>query len=145
MRLTIEQTLRGVADNLQAQVMPALTDSFAIGATRMAHDLIAIAANTYDDAAAIRVEENAKLRALCADAADKVSDRKLGALLADAGGSRDPGLRISELDAETGRLRTLLVALHACVEEQADEAAKAIDARIWALLEETETARAPRA
>ncbi|PXA82858.1 hypothetical protein DMC47_45180 [Nostoc sp. 3335mG] len=145
MKLTIEQTLRGVAHNLQEQVSPALTDSFAIGATRMARDLINIIANTYDDAAAIRVEENAKLRALFAGAAGEVSDRKLGADLAEAGRSRDPGLRISELDAETGRLRSLLVALHAHIEGQAGEAARAIDARIWAFLEETETARAPRA
>lgn len=145
MKLTIEQTLRGVARNLQEQVSPALSDPFAIGATRMAKDLIAIVANTYDDAAAIRVEEHAGLRALFADAAGVVSCGKLAARLSDAARSRDPGLRISVLDAETGRLRSLLVDLHAHVETQPGAAAAALDARIWTLLEETEAARAPRA
>lgn len=145
MRLTIEQTLKGVAANLGEQVIPALESPYAIAATRMATALISIAAATCDDAAAIRVEENAKIRALFADAAGEISDGKFAQALAEAAQSRDPGLRISQLDQETGRLRTLLVALHAHVEEQSGEAAKAIDARIWTLLEETEAARAPRA
>ena len=145
MRLTIEQTLKGVAANLGEQVIPALDSAFAIAATRMATALISIAAATCDDAAAIRVEENAKMRSLFADVAGEVSDESLVQLLTEAAQSRDPGLRISQLDAETGRLRTLLVALHAHVEEQPGEAAKAIDARIWTLLAETEEARRPRA
>ena len=145
MRLTIEQTLKGVAANLGEQVIPALDSAFAIAATRMATALISIAAATCDDAAAIRVEENAKMRALFADAAGEVSDKGLAQLLTDAAQSCDQGLRISQLDTETGQLRTLLVALHAYVEDQPGQAAKAIDARIWALLAETEAARAPRA
>ena len=90
----------------------------------MAGSVLTICANWVDDAAAIRVEENAKLRSV------------LGLPAAS-----DPGLRISQLDGENHRLRRLLVEAHAAAEEAGDAAR---NAAIWALLEEIELARAHR-
>lgn len=144
MRLTAQAVLEGVAHALREQISPALQDPFAIEAARLATALATICANGADDAVAVRVEEHAKIRALFTEAAPVISDAALATSLKEAAQSRDPGLRISELDTETARLRRLLVALHAHVERQADEAAQRIDRQIWTLLGETEASRAPR-
>lgn len=144
MKLTGATVLEGVVDALRDQVSPQLNDAFASEATRMAQSLIAIVGRAGDDAAAIRVEENARMRAIFADASS-VAERDLSARLVEAGNSRDPGLRISELDAETGRLRALLVELHRWLEQQDSPEARSLDQQIWRALRDFEMARAPRA
>ena len=124
MRLTIEASLRRIGDLLRDDVAPDLRTPFLGQSVRMAGSVLNICANWVDDAAAIRVEENANIRAV------------LGLPPAS-----DPGLRISQLDAENRRLRLLLVEAHAKAEE-ADDAQR--NATIWALLEEIELARAQR-
>jgi hypothetical protein len=140
MILTIETAMRGVADMLRDRIAPAVDDKFAGETARLAGMLLGIAADWVDDAAAIRAAENAALRALFADAGSVVTDASLATRLADAAGSVDPGLKISELDRESNRLRALLVELHAHVESHETEFSQ----RIWRLLETLETARAPR-
>lgn len=144
MKLTHATVLEGVADALREQFSPQLADSFASEAARMAQSLIAIVGRAGDDAAAIRVEENARMRAIFADAAG-LAEGDLAAWLSEAAQSSDPGLRISELDAETGRLRVLLVELHAWLEQQESSAARRLDQLIWRAMRDFEMARAPRA
>lgn len=124
MRLTIEAALRRIGDLLREDVAPDLRTPFLGQSVRLAGSVLTICANWVDDAAAIRVEENAKIRAA------------LGLPAAS-----DPGLRISQLDAENHRLRQLLVAAHAAAEEAGERPRVAA---IWALLEEIELARAQR-
>ena len=124
MRLTIEASLRRIGDLLRDDVAPDLRTPFLCQSVRMAGSVVNICANWVDDAAAIRVEENANIRAV------------LGLPPAS-----DPGLRISQLDAENHRLRLLLVEAHAKAEEAGDAQR---NATIWALLEEIELARAQR-
>jgi hypothetical protein len=140
MKLTAATVLEGVAEALRDQVAPNLTDAFAGEAARMAQALIAIVGRAGDDAAAIRVEENARIRALLAEGGKLLYDDNLRA----AAQSADPGLRISELDSETGRLRALLVDLHSRIELQETPAARALDQAIWRALRDFEMARAPR-
>ena len=64
MKLTGATVLEGVVDALREQVSPQLNDGFASEAARMAQSLIAIVGRADDDAAAIRVEENARMRAI---------------------------------------------------------------------------------
>jgi hypothetical protein len=144
MRLTAAKVLEGVTEALREQVSPHLDDAFAHDAARMAQALITIVGRAGDDAAAIRVEENARIRAIFAQATEVVADPMLAARLAEAAQSIDSGLRISELDAETGRLRTLLVELHSVLEEQPQAEARALDQEIWRALRDFEMARAPR-
>jgi len=144
MRLTIEKVLEGVADALREQISPHLDDTFAAEAARMATSLITIAGRAGGDAVAIRVEENARIRQLLGSGAGMVVDAEFAAELAEAAGSGDPGLRISQLDAETGRLRALLVRLHAELEGQDSQPAKLFAQEIWRALRDFEMARAPR-
>jgi hypothetical protein len=144
MKLTGTRVLEGVAEALRSQVSPNLTDGFASDAARMAQALVLIVGRAGDDAAAIRVEENARMRALLSQGANLASG-DFAMRLADAARSADPGLRISELDVETGRLRLLLVELHAWLEDQQAAEARALDREIWRALRDFEMARAPRA
>jgi hypothetical protein len=144
MRLTGERVLEGVADALRDQVSPHLGDPFAAEAARMAQSLIAIVGRAGEDAAAIRVAENAAIRVLFARAAGVVTDAGLAGRVAAAACSADPGLKISELDAETGRLRALLVELHSALEVHEGPEARALDQAIWRALRDFEMARAPR-
>lgn len=144
MKLTAETVLEGVVDALREQVSPQLDDAFASEAARMAQSLIAIVGRSGDDAVAIRVAENARMRTIFADAAT-VAGEDLSGRLALAAQGTDPGLRISELDAETGRLRTLLVELHTWLEQQDMPAARRLNRQIWSAMREFEMARAPRA
>lgn len=145
MKLRLATIVEGVEHLLKEKISPLLSDDFAINDVRMASRLLAMTRLAREDEVALKVEEHELLRALFADAAGVVDDASLATRLRDVAGSPPPGLTISALDAETGRLRTLLVDLHAHVEEQADEAARRIDRDIWRLLGKVEQPRAPRA
>ncbi len=124
MRLTIDAALHRIGDLLREDVAPDLRTPFLGQSVRLAGSVLAICANWVDDAAAIRVAENATIRAA------------LGLPPAP-----DPGLRISQLDAENHRLRLLLVEAQAAAEEAGDAARVAT---FWTLLEEIELSRAQR-
>jgi hypothetical protein len=143
MNLTSEAILQGVAKAVREQIAPALTDPFASEVARLAAALLSLTANDVDDAAAARIWENAAMRQLFAHAASQAPEG-LSARLTDAAQSADPGYRISELDGENGRLRRLLVELHAYVEVRRDVAAVSLDQRIWKLLGDVRERRAPR-
>lgn len=144
MKLTHATVLEGVIDSLREQVAPGLDDPFAREAARMAGSLIAIAGRAAEDAVAIRVEENARMRGIFGEAAAIAGDAALRGKLEAAASSSDPGLRLGELDGETGRLRSLLVELHAWLEEQDGAEARRLDRTIWLALRDAELARAPR-
>lgn len=144
MTLAIETAVRGVAEVLRDRVAPTLDDSYAIEAVRLSGIMLTIMANAADDAVALRAAENRQLRTLFGEATAVVEDAALRARLAQVAASVDPGLRISELDRETDRLRRLLVALQVQLEAQADAAARAMNQRIWRMLRDIEQSRAPR-
>jgi len=145
MKLTHATMLEGVAEALRDQIAPRLEDGFSREAVRMAQSLILIASRATDDAAAIRVEENARIRVLCGEGAVLVDSRELRETLVQIARSADPGLKISELDRENGRLRLHLIELHAWLEGHPGPDADALSQSIWRSLRDFELARAPRA
>jgi hypothetical protein len=142
MNFTIPSAVKGVGELLKARILPEIGDNYAANMARMAAAVLSISANWADNAAALRVAENAAIRALLGEAARLVSGG-LAERLADAAQSADPGLRVSELDAENHRLRLLLVEAQALLELRDDAEARAMDQRVWRLLEEIEMSRAP--
>ena len=141
--LTAENALNGLGEFLRDKIAPAIDDPFIAPMTRLSGMLLRICTNAVDDAAEIRVEENAAIRTILGDAAALVP-APLAEKLSAAASSADPGLKISVLDAENHRLRTILVAAHVALEDKADAAALALDQAIWCLLESAEAKRAPR-
>ena len=141
--LTIDNALHGIGELLRDRISSEIGDPFAAQMARLSCILLNISANWVDDAAEIRVVENAAIRAILGEAAGVVA-APLADRLAGAARSADPGLKLSVLDAENHRLRCLLVEAHAAVETSGLPAARALDQRIWQFLEATEMARAPR-
>lgn len=144
MILTIETALHGIARMLRERIGPAVEDPYAGEAARLAEMLLKLNADWVDEAAAVRVAENAAIRALLSDAAALVNDAELAGRIGGSARSTDPGLRISELDAENNRLRFDLQDLHAYLDSLDGEAVTAFSQRIWRSLAEFEAARAPR-
>ena len=142
--LTIENALLGLGELLRDRISPEIDDPFAAQMARLSCLLLKICANGVDDAAELRVNENAAIRAILAEAAASVDDAPLAHRLIEAGGSSDPGLKLTVLDSENHRLRGLLIDAQIALESEASAAARLLDQRIWQLLEAIEAARAPR-
>ena len=143
MRLTLEQALQRIGRMLSDRIAPDVANDFVAQSARLSSGMLNICANWIDDAAEVRVKENAAIRGLLSEIAG-VAGGAMSDGLAQAARSSDPGLRISQLDAESHRLRLLLVEAHAWLETQADEPARNLDRKVWQLLEDIELARAPR-
>ena len=141
--LTIDNALLGIGELLRDGISPEIGDPFAAQMARLSCMLLKICANAVDDAAEVRVDENAAIRIILGDAASLV-DGPLAARLVEAADSAEPGLRLSVLDSENHRLRCLLVEVQACLETCEGDAALALGQSIWRLLEHAEMKRAPR-
>jgi hypothetical protein len=141
--LTLDNALHGVEELLRDRISPAIGDPFAAQMARLSCMLLRICANGVDDAAELRVEENAATRRLLREAAELVPS-PLASRLHEAAASADLSLKISVLDNENQRLRVLLVSAQTILENSKDCAALTLDQRIWQLLEAAEAKRAPR-
>lgn len=141
--LSIDNALLGLNEFLRDTIAPAISDPYVAPMARLSGMLLNICANGFDDAAELRVHENAEIRGILGEAAALV-DAPLASELKAAAAKADPGLKISLLDAENHRLRVLLVAAQSAIEEMPIPAAKALNQRIWQLLESIEAKRAPR-
>lgn len=139
--LTLDVILEGLQSALREKVQPALADDpYAAEQVRLVSVLLGVIAPQLDTVAALRAAENSDMRALFGDAAAIVGG-DLGIELAGAAGGREPGLKLSELDREGGRLRALLVELHMALEGMDGPEAVAMHQRIWRLLREMEERR----
>jgi hypothetical protein len=141
--LTFDNALHGVRELLRDRISPAVGDPFAAQMARLSGMLLTICANGVDDAAELRVEENAAIRKLLGEAA-AIMPAPLSDALHAAAASTDPGLKISVLDGENHRLRVLLVSAQTALENSDNGEALSLDQRIWQFLEMAEAARAPR-
>jgi hypothetical protein len=141
--LTLDNALHGVEELLRDRISPAIDDPFAAQMARLSGILLRICANGVDEAAELRVEENAAIRMILGEAAELVP-ALLASRLQEAAASADPGLKISVLDAENHHLRALLVSAQTVLENNKDGASLSLDQRIWQLLEAAEAKRAPR-
>ena len=145
MKLRLATIVERVEDILRGRILPLLDDDFAKNEIHLSASLLSMTRMAREDEVALKVDELDKLRDIFAQAAGVVEDAALSERLRTAAGSALPGLTISALDAETGRLRALLVDLHAHVEEMAGDDARRIDREIWRLMRDVEAKRAPRA
>ncbi len=143
MNLTIDNALHGVEELLRDKVGPNIGDPFSAQMARLSCLLVRICANWVDDAAELRVAENAAIRLVLGEVG-ALAGGELGGRLAGAAQSADPGLKVSVLDSENHRLRCLLVEAHTFLETCESEAAQRLHQNIWRLLEDIERTRAPR-
>jgi hypothetical protein len=120
-----------VLQSLLTEIAPAVQPPYRQATVTMHAMLLASIGEEMDRAAARRVEENAALRALFAEAAPGVRDAALCARLEQAARGEDASLRVPDLEAGNAALRGLLIELHAHVETLDAPEARRIEAAIW--------------
>lgn len=130
MKPELGKFLQVAAGHVMTRTMPALQgyEQSSMGVLGM---LLIEASAEQERGAQRRVEENAVLRALFADAAGVIDAAPLRKRLLHAAETRDDSLLISALEAGNAALRGLLIELHAHVETLDTEGARRIEAAIW--------------
>jgi hypothetical protein len=123
----LERLMQALLGDLMPNVQPSYRQASVMANAMM----VGVMREEIDRAAARRVEENAALRALFADATAVVKDGALCERVAAAARSADASLLVPALDESNRTLRTLLIELHAHVEELPGDAARRVEAAIW--------------
>jgi hypothetical protein len=116
---------------LLGDVMPNVQPSYRQASVMVHAMMVSAIREELDRAAARRVEENAALRALFAEAAPAVADAALRERLAAAARSTDASLLVPALEASNRTLRALLIELHAHVDDLPGDAARRLEDAIW--------------
>jgi len=127
----IARFLDVAAGYLMMQVAPGLAAAYQQSTVAMLAVMLLTVREEFDRAAARRVEENRALRDLFAAALGAVQSDDLRQRLAAAVGDSERSLAIPDLEAANAALRSLLIELHAHVEDLTTPAAGAVEAAIW--------------
>lgn len=131
MKPDVDRLLEVAAAHLLMKTAPEIAGMYEKSNAMSLAALLMVAREENDRAVARRVEENAALRSLFADAEGAVEDPELRTRLSNAVESRDESLLVSDLESQNGVLRGLLIELHAYVEELDSPAGRRIEATIW--------------
>ncbi len=131
---TAPEILAGCAAALSKPLSAEDAGAFAAARVLTAATLTMLVAQECATGSAVRLRENAALRALLTDAA-----LAYGAAYSEAGTIGDGDLSLAALDQANARLRRLLIRLHEAVEAAADGA---MDRKILALYRDMAQRRA---
>jgi len=130
----VDRLLEVAAVHLMLKTAPSIGTGYEQASAMALGALLMSVREENDRAAARRVEENAALRSLFADAEAVVADSPLQTRLCEAARSRDESLLLSDLESANGVLRGLLIELHVYVEELDSAEARRVEAMIWSEL-----------
>jgi len=130
----VDVVLKTGGNTLLTQIMPVIDNSHFAGSTYLLSMMLNFAAQEYERGAEIRAADNAEMRAIFREYADRVTDEKLAGDLKAAAQGREGSLLISALNRSNDILKALLIALHEHVEQRQDDWAEACNGRILAHL-----------
>lgn len=130
----VSQVLADLAGRVARNAAPDIPPAERAGELGLSALLLGLAAEMWDGAAEILVQENAELRALLAAGAELWNDDSRRRWLEALARGRDESLRISALQAANGELKVALIALQAELEHRDDPAAKALESDVWRAL-----------
>ncbi|MGB2695792.1 MAG: hypothetical protein WBD55_11490 [Dehalococcoidia bacterium] len=135
MRPNSEEILRGVQTSLLTYILPEVQRAYARTELMVVLSLLGIVAGEWDGAAQRLVDNNAALRDLARRGIDALgADHALADELRSLANEADPSLRIGDLAAANGRLRTSLAGLATHLAESDASDASAVRAAIIAHL-----------
>lgn len=134
---SVPLVLNGIARTLLMDLLPQTTHAYGGQTLQLGAALAMMCAQEFDRAAARLAEENDALARLLSDAAALVGDPVLRDELRSVASAASPSLLVSSLHERNRALRALLIGLHAEVETLDGDAARALEARIWAELVES--------
>ena len=131
MKPDVAQVLADLAGRVARNAAPQIPAAQRAGELGLSAMLLGLAAEMWDGAAEILVQENAALRGLLATGARVSQDNARRRWLVELAGSRDGSLRLSALQNANAELRVALIALHAELERRDDAEARSLEADIW--------------
>jgi hypothetical protein len=134
MKPDVDRLLEVAAVELIGKIAPALPTRYEQSNASALGALLLATREELERGAARRIEENAVLRDLFAEARAVVADADLRTRLDDASRGADEDFSIGALEGANTALRGLLVELHAHVEELDTPAARRLDEAIWSEL-----------
>ena len=130
MRPQVDMVLKGFFGTLLLQVIPSMSAGYWTDALSVMGLALHMAAQECERAADVRATDNAEMRSLLAEAADKVSDAALATRLHEGARHYETSLRISDLDQSNDVLKALLTDLHAYLKEQTGARAAELERKI---------------
>ncbi len=128
-------------ERILTDIAPHLSSEYAVGSSSIIGLMMFQTATEFERAADIRVQENAAMRKIFADAAGFLPSGDLRARVEAAAASRDPSLKIRELDQANDELAALLIELQAYAETVEGEEARKLEIQIWDELARAAAAR----
>ena len=131
MKPDVSQVLADLAGRVARNAAPQIPAAQRAGELGLSAMLLGLAAEMWDGAAEILVQENAALRTLLGSGARLSQDNARRRWLVELAGGRDTSLRLSALQRANAELRVALIALHAELERRDDAEAKALEAEVW--------------
>jgi CMP-N-acetylneuraminic acid synthetase len=134
---SVPLVLNGIARTLLMELLPQTTHAYGAQTLQLDAALAMLCAQEFDRAAARLAEENAALAELLAAAAALITEAELRDALRAVTAADASGLLVSALQERNRKWRALLVRVHAQVEQLDGDAARALEARIWAELVES--------
>ncbi len=131
MKPDVTRFVEVAATHLMTKTAPALGPGYEQSNLVVLGVMLGAVRHEFERAAAWRVEENAALRRLFAEAAPSVRDIELRKKLKESAAGEDLSLIVSDLERNNAALRGLLIDLHAHVEELDSPEARLIEEKIW--------------
>ena len=110
---------------------PALAAGYEQSSVMTLAILLGVAREEVDRAAARRFEENEALREFFRRWQGVVAKEELRSRIIAAAGGSDRSLLVPELEKNNAALRELLIEMHAQIEEQEDDEARACEDALW--------------
>ena len=123
--------LEVVSAHLLQRTAPALEAGYEQSSVMTLAILLGVAREEVDRAAARRFEENTALREFFREWQRVVDKEELRSRIIAASGGSDPSLRVPDLEKNNAALRALLIEMHAQIEEQDGEEARACEDALW--------------
>jgi hypothetical protein len=141
MKPDVQTVMMRSFERILTDIAPHLSSEYAVGSSSVIGLMMFQTATEFERAADIRVQENAAMRAIFADALEVLPAGSLRKRVEGASASSDPSFKISELDEANGALSALLIELQAHAETVDGPAARKLETQIWDELARAAAAR----
>ena len=128
-------------ERILTDIAPHLSSEYAVGSSSVIGLMMFQTATEFERAADIRVQENAAMRSIFAEAGSLLPAGDLRDRIEAAAATSDPNVKISELDKANDGLTGLLIELQAYAETIEGPAARTLETQIWEELARAATAR----
>jgi hypothetical protein len=131
MKLSSDHLLRTLAAHILDKIIPDVSEPYIQSSLGVIALMMLAAAEDFDRAAAVLIEENQSLRSLFKEAMDVVEDKRLKKMLEKEVQGIDSDFRVSRLNNTNQKLRAILIDLHSKIELIKNEKACRVEDAIW--------------